>query len=56
LILIYVIAQLYELRFIYFSQEETFWSTTGLFPQEFVVNFGKMMDIQQVSISSYNSK
>ncbi|KAL4235959.1 Heat shock protein beta-11 [Mactra antiquata] len=34
--------------------EETFWSSTGLYPQEFIMSFGHMMDVQRVSISSYN--
>ncbi|XP_045159712.1 intraflagellar transport protein 25 homolog [Mercenaria mercenaria] len=36
------------------GSEETFWTSTGLYPQEFIMGFGHMMDIQRVNLSSYN--
>ncbi|XP_041359177.1 intraflagellar transport protein 25 homolog [Gigantopelta aegis] len=33
---------------------ETFWTTTGLFPQEFIIKFETVMTIEKVHISSYN--
>ncbi|XP_005098446.1 intraflagellar transport protein 25 homolog [Aplysia californica] len=35
---------------------ETFWSTTGMFPQEVVIKFQTLMRITNVHISSYNVK
>lgn len=43
--------------FVYFHRKtETFWITTGLFPQEFIIRFPDNMKILTVSIHSYNSK
>ncbi|KAK6989550.1 intraflagellar transport protein 25 [Biomphalaria glabrata] len=35
---------------------ETFWSTTGMFPQEVVIRFQSLMKINNVHICSYNVK
>lgn len=35
---------------------ETFWISTGMFPQEFIIRFPDNMNIFTVSIHSYNSK
>ncbi len=32
----------------------TFWVTTGLFPHEVVISFSGLMDLQSISITSYN--
>ncbi|XP_052777225.1 intraflagellar transport protein 25 homolog [Mya arenaria] len=36
------------------GSDATFWSSTGLFPQEFIISFGNTMDVQRVSLSGYN--
>lgn len=38
------------------GKKETFWITTGLFPQEFIIRFPDNMKILTVSIHSYNIK
>jgi len=38
------------------GQSETFWVTTGLFPQELVVSFQSRMTLTNVQITSYNVK
>jgi len=38
------------------GRTETFWATTGLFPQEFVVSFPSNMSIQTVQMFSSNVK
>ncbi|RUS92110.1 hypothetical protein EGW08_000134 [Elysia chlorotica] len=38
------------------GKADTFWSTTGMFPQEVVIRFQTMMKITNVHICSYNSK
>ena len=35
---------------------ETFWPTTGLFPQEFIISFSTLMSIGNIKISSANGK
>ncbi|KAH9515281.1 Heat shock protein beta-11 [Bulinus truncatus] len=35
---------------------ETFWSTTGMFPQEVIIRFQSLMKITNVHICSYNVK
>lgn len=35
---------------------ETFWPTTGLFPQEFIISFSTLMSIGNIKISSANVK
>ncbi|WAR24198.1 IFT25-like protein [Mya arenaria] len=37
------------------GSDATFWSSTGLFPQEFIISFGNTMDVQRVSLSGYNN-
>lgn len=32
----------------------TFWATTGLFPQEFIISFKSVLNIQQITIFCYN--
>ncbi|KAH3782800.1 intraflagellar transport protein 25 homolog [Dreissena polymorpha] len=36
------------------GSDDTFWSSTGLFPQEFILSFGNTADVQKVSITGYN--
>ncbi|GFO13382.1 intraflagellar transport 25-like protein [Plakobranchus ocellatus] len=38
------------------GKTDTFWSTTGMFPQEFVIRFQTLMKITNVHICSYNIK
>ncbi|XP_006816630.1 intraflagellar transport protein 25 homolog isoform X2 [Saccoglossus kowalevskii] len=35
------------------GSEETFWSSTGLFPQEFVISFSGLMNINAVNLKTY---
>ncbi|XP_048859477.1 intraflagellar transport protein 25 homolog [Brienomyrus brachyistius] len=35
---------------------ETFWISTGMFPQEFIVRFGNLVKIALVTMHSYNVK
>ncbi|KAM9542383.1 intraflagellar transport protein 25 homolog isoform 1-T3 [Guaruba guarouba] len=35
------------------GSSETFWTTTGMFPQEFIVGFPKCVKISKVAIQSY---
>ncbi|XP_067678066.1 intraflagellar transport protein 25 homolog [Haliotis asinina] len=35
---------------------ETFWTTTGMFPQEFIVKFSSVMNMTRLSFSSFNVK
>jgi hypothetical protein len=41
---------------IYCSKTETFWATTGLFPQEFIVSFSSEMSINSITIHCSNGK
>ncbi|XP_064625367.1 intraflagellar transport protein 25 homolog [Lineus longissimus] len=36
------------------GKSDTFWSTTGMFPQEFVISFTSLMNINSIKIESYN--
>ncbi|XP_063410633.1 intraflagellar transport protein 25 homolog [Mytilus trossulus] len=36
------------------GDSETFWTTTGLFPQEFVIKFTSMMNMSKVELASCN--
>ncbi|CAM4539410.1 unnamed protein product [Leuciscus chuanchicus] len=38
------------------GKTETFWISTGMFPQEFIIRFPDNMNIITVSIHSYNIK
>lgn len=38
------------------GDQETFWASTGLFPQEFIVTFSSMMSIQRIEIACFNVK
>ncbi|KAL3868808.1 hypothetical protein ACJMK2_041567 [Sinanodonta woodiana] len=38
------------------GSDETFWPTTGLFPQEFVLTFSSMMDVKRINLTCYNVK
>ncbi|XP_048759158.1 intraflagellar transport protein 25 homolog [Ostrea edulis] len=38
------------------GDQETFWASTGLFPQEFIITFPSMMSIQRIEIACYNVK
>ncbi len=40
----------------FYRKTETFWISTGMFPQEFIIRFPDNMKISTVSIHSYNSK
>ncbi|XP_064606938.1 intraflagellar transport protein 25 homolog [Liolophura sinensis] len=33
---------------------DTFWVTTGMFPQEFIVTFTKMMSMKNIELSTHN--
>uniref|UniRef100_A0A672TVB2 Intraflagellar transport 25 n=1 Tax=Strigops habroptila TaxID=2489341 RepID=A0A672TVB2_STRHB len=35
------------------GSSETFWTTTGMFPQEFIIGFPKCVKISKVAIQSY---
>lgn len=39
----------------YFRKPETFWTTTGLFPQEFIVAFQGLMNVEKIALQSCNS-
>ncbi|ESP05708.1 hypothetical protein LOTGIDRAFT_208671 [Lottia gigantea] len=36
------------------GKDETFWATCGLYPQEFVIRFTSLVNINSVSITCYN--
>lgn len=36
------------------GRNESFWMTTGLYPQEFILTFASLMTINAVTLSSYN--
>ncbi|XP_061182129.1 intraflagellar transport protein 25 homolog [Saccostrea echinata] len=36
------------------GDQETFWASTGLYPQEFIITFSSMMSIQRIEIACYN--
>ncbi|XP_006002611.1 intraflagellar transport protein 25 homolog [Latimeria chalumnae] len=36
------------------GQPETFWTTTGMFPQEFIISFTNLVKIATVTVQSYN--
>lgn len=42
-------------RFLHRSSE-TFWTTTGMFPQEFIIGFPKSVTISRVAIQCYLGK
>ena len=44
------------LLFLFCRSLETFWPTTGLFPQEFIISFSTLMSIGNIKISSANGK
>ncbi|XP_054630988.1 intraflagellar transport protein 25 homolog [Dunckerocampus dactyliophorus] len=35
---------------------KTFWMSTGMFPQEFIIRFAEMKNISSVTLDSYNVK
>ncbi|XP_022087275.1 intraflagellar transport protein 25 homolog [Acanthaster planci] len=38
------------------GKAETFWISTGMFPQEFIISFAGMMDISKIKLSCYHVK
>lgn len=38
------------------GNSDTFWSTTGMFPQEFVISFQSLMNLNSVRLMSYGVK
>nr|XP_054764752.1 intraflagellar transport protein 25 homolog [Lytechinus pictus] len=38
------------------GKSETFWATTGLFPQEFIISFTSLMSLEQIKINCYQVK
>lgn len=36
------------------GKSETFWMSTGMFPQEFVVSFASLMDVNSIKITMHN--
>lgn len=39
-----------------FRKSDTFWTTTGLYPQTFVLALSEAADVKTITIHSYNSK
>ncbi|XP_070564408.1 intraflagellar transport protein 25 homolog [Ptychodera flava] len=35
------------------GRSDTFWATTGLFPQEFIISFSGLMDINSIKLETY---
>ena len=42
--------------FLFHRSLDTFWPTTGMFPQEFIISFTALMSIGNIKILSSNSK
>lgn len=38
------------------SNRDTFWSTTGMFPQEFVISFPSTVEIDAIKMTCSNGK
>lgn len=36
------------------GRNETFWTSTGMYPQEFIISFASLMRVSSISITSYN--
>ena len=45
-----------KLFFLIFRSSETFWSTTGLYPQEFVIAFQALMNLNNITVNSFGSE
>ncbi|CAH1775630.1 unnamed protein product [Owenia fusiformis] len=38
------------------GQTETFWTSTGMFPQEFIISFQQLMNVNTIKMDTFNVK
>ncbi|KAF3850715.1 hypothetical protein F7725_012487, partial [Dissostichus mawsoni] len=52
----YILHQAAAESIIFAVNTNTFWMSTGMFPQEFIIRFAEPTDISAVTVDSYNVK